>query len=845
MLIYKILNISAVQNKHMIHKKIYLTAICCILSTLSVAPQPIRNATSDKQKTTITDYTTGNALWFDSPNSSTEGTAIWETTDFSNSTTNPDKEWECRSFPIGNGAFGGSILGAVNRERVVLNEKTLWNGGPGTGVAEYWDMNNHVNHLTMDLIRQHLAHGDNKSADDLVRNNFKGKINYDRERFGSFTVMGEAYVSTDIDEKSVTDYKRILNMDSAMVVVEFDADGTSYMRRYFCSYPDSVMVWRFTSDKAPQNLIFSFKTPHTVTDITALNGGLHYDGHLDNNHMQWALQVIARTNDEGTVAADAQTGTITVTGSRDVEFILAGDTDYTMNFNPDMNDPKAYAATDPAANVNAIAAAACTKTYDALYASHLKDYLNLFNRVKISINPSKTFENLPTPQRLANYRNGTQDNGLEQQYFQYGRYLLIASSRAGTMPANLQGLWHNNTDGPWRVDYHNNINLQMNYWPATCTNLLECFTPLIDYIRGLVEPGERTASAYYGARGWTTGISANIFGFTAPLNATDMTWNYIPTAGPWLATQLWEYYDYTRDREWLRETGYPIIKSSADFACDILYKHENSYTSAPSYSPEHGQCDIGATYANAVTREILSAAIQAASILNVDKKSIDEWREKSENMYPYMTGRYGQLREWYHDIDTYNDTHRHTNHLFGLHPGTSINTLKDTALAAACKETLIQRGDAATGWSMGWKLNHWARLLDGNHAYTLFRNLIKDGTADNMWDMHPPFQIDGNFGGTAGVSEMFLQSHNGMLHLLPALPGEWHEGYITGLRARGNFEVDIFYADGKLTHAIVHSNAGEHCKVYYAGIDTEFDTESGKSYIIRYNATTDSLTVES
>ena len=816
--------------------------------TLGETTQPVTMTANDGLIISdVIDYTLGNALWFDTPNSSTAGVAVWNINDFSSTDTNPAQVWERKSFPIGNGSFGGNVLGSVNRERVVLNEKTLWKGGPGTGASSYWNMNKTVSSSTLASIRSYLANGNNSSANSLVQSNYRGNTNYDKNSFGTYTTMGEAYVSTGINESAVSDYKRIMNIDRSIVVVEFKANGTSYQRRYFASYPDSVMVWRYTSDGEPQNLTFTFTTPQTVNSVTSpADGSLLYNCKLPgNNNMAWALRVMARTNDGGTVTANPTARTITVSGSNDVEFILAGDTDYIMNFDPDMSDPNAFVGVDPVASVNSMIEKAAAKTYDELYDNHYADYSALYNRVDLAINPSESFENLPTPTRLARYRAGTLDHGLEQQYFQYGRYLLISSSRAGNMPANLQGMWHNNTDGPWRVDYHNNINLQMNYWPATCTNLLECFQPFIDYVKGLVKPGEKTAQAYYGARGWTAEVSTNIFGFTAPLNSTDMSWNYNPTAGPWLATQIWEYYDYTRDKNWLRDVGYPIIKSSANFVSDLLYLHNNTYTSAPSYSPEHGSCDLGATYANAVTREVLQEAISAAEILGDKSSEISEWKEKLEKMYPYQVGRYGQLQEWYKDIDTYNDTHRHTNHLFGLHPGTTINALdEDKTLVEACKETLRQRGDAATGWSMGWKLNHWARLLDGNHAYILFQNLLKNGTADNMWDLHPPFQIDGNFGGTAGVSELFLQSHNGVLHLLPALPDAWTDGHISGLRTRGNFTVDIVYAGGELESATILSNAGEECDVYYNGHRLNFETVEGGRYNIRFDKDDDMLIMD-
>lgn len=443
-----------------------------------------------------------------------------------------------------------------------------------------------------------------------------------------------------------------------------------------------------------------------------------------------------------------------------------------------------------------------------------------------------TFTDMPINRRLEAYRQGSKDPYLEQLYYQFGRYLLISSSRPGDMPANLQGVWHNNVDGPWRVDYHNNINLQMNYWPACPTALSECEQPLFDFIRTLIKPGEVTAKSYFGTRGWTTSVSGNIFGFTTPLSSEDMSWNFSPFAGPWLATHLWNYYDFTRDRRFLAEY-YDILKGSADFAADYLWhRPDGVYTAAPSTSPEHGPVDEGATFAHAVIREILLDAVQANRTLGKDAKERRQWEDALKHLAPYKIGRYGQLMEWSKDIDDPKDEHRHVNHLFGLHPGHTVSPVTTPELAKAAKVVLEHRGDGATGWSMGWKLNQWARLHDGNHAYTLYGNLLKNGTLDNLWDTHAPFQIDGNFGGTAGVTEMLLQSHMGFIHLLPALPDAWAKGSVTGLRARGNFHVDIHWEGGKLQKAVIRSGSGEPCEVRYADKTLRFSTKAGKTYVV-------------
>jgi alpha-L-fucosidase 2 len=528
-------------------------------------------------------------------------------------------------------------------------------------------------------------------------------------------------------------------------------------------------------------------------------------------------------------------GRLTIKGADEVVFYVTADTDYQMNFNPDFNNPKTYVGVDPMKTTLQWMEQAQKDGYATLLKEHYKDYAALFNRVKLSLNPDITTTNVPTDKRLEKYRKGQADSYLETLYYQYGRYLLIASSRPGNMPANLQGIWHNNVDGPWNVDYHNNINIQMNYWPAFSTNLGECNRPLIDFIKTLIKPGEKTAKAYFGTRGWTASISANIFGFTTPLESHDMSWNFSPMAGPWLATHVWDCYDYTRDLKFLKEEGYPIIKGAADFATDFLWhKPDGTYTAAPSTSPEHGPIDEGTTFAHAVIREALLDAVAASKTLGVDSKDRKGWEDALKHLAPYKIGRYGQIMEWSKDIDDPEDHHRHVNHLFGLHPGHTISPITTPTLAEAAKVVLQHRGDGATGWSMGWKLNQWARLQDGNHAHMLLSNLLKNGTTDNLWDTHPPFQIDGNFGGTAGITEMLLQSQMGFIQLLPALPDAWSNGSVSGLCAKGNFEIGMSWANGKLTSVTILSKSGGICKLRYGNNTATLKTTKGKAY--RLNA---------
>ena len=817
------------------------TLIACLLCAIGLQAQ--------------TNYTQGLSVWFDRP-TTLNGRCIWyggrpdlwkgkgKPEWAGDGNYNADKEWESQSLPIGNGSIGANIMGSLEAERITLNEKTLWRGGPNTekGADYYWNVNKQSAHL-LDDIRQAFLDGDDEKAAKLTRENFNSTASYEYYgekpfRFGNFTTMGEIYIETGHNLIGLGDYKRVLSLDSALAVVQYNRNGVEFERKCFVSYPANVLVMKYSASKTGmQNLTFSY-APNPVSEGTLIHASydqLLWKGKLDNNGMEYTVRIKAVSKGgHYTLEENA----IKIVGADEVCFYITADTDYKINFDPDFNDPKTYVGVNPEETTKKWIKDAVAKGYDELFKEHYADYSALFNRVELDINPNAptTLEfpgvnNLPTPKRLESYRKGKPDYKLERLYFQFGRYLLIASSRPGNLPANLQGMWHNNVDGPWRVDYHNNINLQMNYWPACATNLDECVLPLIDFIRTLIKPGAVTAKSYFGARGWTASISSNIFGFTAPLISQDMSWNFNPMAGPWLATHVWDYYDYTRDKKFLKETGYDIIKSSAIFAVDYLWKKpDGTYTAAPSTSPEHGPIDQGATFVHGVVREILLDAIAAAEELGIDSALRKEWKSVLAKLAPYEIGRYGQLMEWSKDIDDPNDQHRHVNHLFGLHPGRTISPVTTPVLAEASKVVLEHRGDGATGWSMGWKLNQWARLHDGNHAYTLFGNLLKNGTLDNLWDTHAPFQIDGNFGGTSGITEMLMQSHMGFIHLLPALPDAWEEGHIKGIRARGGFELEMDWREGKLSEVTVTSTNGGRCNLRYAGSTISFNTKKGKSY---------------
>ena len=747
------------------------------------------------------------------------------------SKANPDQAWEWYALPVGNGFVGAMIYGGIETERIQFNEHSLWSGGPG---SEGWmkDQNNPDAHKHLPEMRKAMLDGDTKKVDDLAKQHLRGKGSDDRDTadrtFGRYQTFGELTLETGHKKEQTKDYRRSLDLSTGLQTTEYILDGTTYTRTVFCSNPDRVLVFRFEADQPKlQNLNLQFASPHNIKASTKA-GIFIANGTVENNGLKLDAR-IGILHDGGKV--ETTSDGIKVKGANSVTFILVAGTDYAPVW-------PVFRGDAPDVKNTQLLASAMAKGYDALKTRHVADHRALHGRVALDLgNTPMEIRALPTDERLEQAKKKS-DPGLESLYFQYGRYLLIASSRPGGLPANLQGIWCNETVPAWNADYHFNINLQMNYWPSGPCNLLECQEPLITYTDALRVPGAITAKAYNGAEGWTAHLSGNIWGYTVPHPGENKPsyWSYFPLAGAWLTTHAWEQYAFGLDEEFLRTTSWPILSGTADFLTDFLYKLPNGeLSSTPSWSPEHGKPSLGATCDIAMTREALKGAIAAADVLN--KKAPSDWKTSIDQLVPYKIGQYGQLQEWYEDRDNPKDKHRHLNHLFGLHPGSQINPTHTPELAEACRTSLTQRGDGATGWSMGWKINFWARVHDGDHAHLMIKNLLKNGTNPNLFDVHRPFQIDGNFGGCAGMAEMLLQSHyhaeGGEVILLPALPSAWPEGSVKGLRARGGFIVDIIWKEGKLIESRITATQSRKLLAHWGGKTWKHTLKAGESVTLK------------
>ena len=760
----------------------------------------------------------------------------------------PATVWE-EALPLGNGRIGAMVYGNPTQEVYQLNEETLWSGYPQ-------DCNNPKAAEVLPLVRKAVDEGDYVKASALWKANAQGPYT------ARYLPLANLMLSQPTEKQSKNIY-RDLNISNATATVTYEADGVKYRRTSFISYPDQVMVVKMEANKKQSvsldvrlNSLLRYQVKATAQDELLLDGkapsyvaNRDYDPRQVIYHDQLGLKFKVKVkllSKGGTYASGDSL--LSIRNADEVTLLLSAATDF---YQPEikLND--------------------CNRTYEELIDRHLKDYQPLFNRVDISLGKSSSEkEKLPTSQRLKQFATAPNDNGLLELYYQYGRYLMIASSRPGGLPANLQGIWNHRVQPPWGSNYTTNINTEMNYWMTETANLPECFTPLSDFIRRLSVNGAQTAKINYGMdRGWLAHHNSDAWAQTAPTGGYDTDpkgsprWSCWPLAGVWLCQHLWEHYAFGGDRQYLSQTAYPIMKGAAEFLLQWLQKDPETgkWITNPSTSPENrfrymdknGQkqdaelsrssgMDLGLAW------DLLTNCIDASRILNTDAAFRSQLEEVRANLQPFRIGSKGQLLEWEKEFEEIDPKHRHVSHLFALHPGRQILPERDTELANACRRTLELRGDGGTGWAMAWKINFWARLHDGNHAFLMLKNGLKyvdatqesikgGGTYANLFDAHPPFQIDGNFGGTAGITEMLLQSHAGYIHLLPALPDNWQEGSIHGIRARGGFTIDMEWKKGKITRLSVTSHLGGTCRIREGASEKErmIETQKGKTYSIQ------------
>uniref|UniRef100_UPI0032177888 glycoside hydrolase family 95 protein n=1 Tax=uncultured Draconibacterium sp. TaxID=1573823 RepID=UPI0032177888 len=749
--------------------------------------------------------------------------------------TQPASDWMTEALPIGNGYMGVMFFGGVEKEQIQFTEGTLWSGGPGFG-KEYNYGNKEEAWKYLSGIRELLDAGKLDEAHKLASSRLTGSTHKKEMGLSSFgdygaqQTMGDLFIEVE-HSGNPEKYRRELNLNTGEGKVSYELNGNKYERTYFGSYPAKAMVYRFESSSKTKYTI-EYVSPHVKNNESFSNGIYSYKGNVSDNGMQYETRL--KIESDGFVVYEE--GKISVSGAKFLNIYHVAATDYTLNY------PN-YKGNDFIADNNHALKNLEGKSYNEIRQTRLDDYQSLFGRVELDLGEN-TRNSVPTDIRLQEFAAGISDPGFEQIYFQYSRYLMISASRPGTMPLNLQGKWNNSTNPPWACDYHMNINQQMLYWPAEVTNLSECHLPLFTYMESMVEPGKVSAKEFFNVRGWIVNTMNNPFGFTAP--GWGFPWGFFPGGAAWLCQHAWEHYDFTRDKEYLKETAYPLMKEAALFWIDYLIEDENGYlVSSPSYSPEHGGISRGASMDHQIAWDVLNNCILACDALGIDEEFKKEALSVRDKIFPPTIGKWGQLQEWKEDVDDPENHHRHVSHLYALHPGKQINSETSPKLIEAAKVSLNARGDDGTGWSLAWKVNFWARLKDGDRAYKLFRRLLQPtgshgtnmtnggGSYANLLCAHPPFQLDGNMGGCAGIAELLMQSHTGTIELLPALPAQWKHGSVKGLKARGGFEVSLAWEKGELSDAQIAGTPGMEGEYKYDGKTHKFEIPQSGIFLIK------------